>query len=241
MSRFHALALILLASSAPMGCAAKEPPPPEPKVQPKDQIELKDHINVKLDEMFPSDLFPNNNLKTLPTGMQKLGDVTYEIGNGVLQLGGSGGVVGKPEKITGIKVERTADRLHILQGTGNMTYDGTVISKYVIRYADQTTTSIEVVYGKHVVDWWVYPGLSGPTESKAVWEGENEAAKGFRAKIKLYHQEWSNPHPEKVIATIDFELADEKRLCAPFCVAITAEAARELGAGQRTNQESEPK
>ena len=57
--------------------------------------------------------------------------------------------------------------------------------------------------------------------------GENEAAKGFEAKIKLYQMTWKNPHPDKVIATIDFVATDLEQKCAPFCAAITVEPTKE--------------
>ena len=193
---------------------------------PKDdgeQIKLKDHVNVKSDENLHSERFPNNNLKELKAGKQKLGGVTYDVGEGVLQLGSSD-VAGKPAKIEGIKVGRTAAKLHFLQGAGYSAEEGKVVGKYVVRYADKTTADVEIVYGKHVVDWWAYPCKAAPTDAKAVWEGENAASKEFMAKIRLYHMAWTNPHPDKAIATIDFEATDTTQPCAPFCVAITAEA-----------------
>jgi hypothetical protein len=210
------------------GCADARPAPATdtdpPSAAPRDPIELKGHFNVKREVLLRSAQFPNNNLKALAGGPQKLGDVTYEIGDGVLQLGNAGSA-DKP-KIEGIKVGRKADKLHILHGTGNTADFGTVICRYVIRYADKSITDIRVVYGKHVVNWWTYPGDPAPTVSKAVWEGENEAARAFRAKIRLYHLAWTNPLPEKVIDTIDYVIADPAQVCAPFCVAITAESAK---------------
>ena len=199
---------------------------PVPKEDLSDQVPLNDHINVKLDENLHSQRYPNNNLKTLKTGKQKLGDVTYNIGAGVLQLGSSL-VEGKPEKFEGIKVGRAAARLHFLQGAGYNGEDGNVVGKYVVHYADKSTADIEIVYGKHVVDWWAYPEQVAPTEAKAVWEGENEASKGFDAKIKLYQMTWKNPNPEKAIVTIDFVATDLEQSCAPFCVAITIEPAKD--------------
>ena len=194
---------------------------PAPKTEPIQFISLKDKTNVKMDENLHSDRFPNNNLKTLPTGKQKLGDLTFEIGDGILQLASSN-VAEKPKKIEGIKVGRAAQKLHFLQGTGYNTADETVIAKYIINYEDKATTEIEVVYGKHVVDWWAYPDQKAPTKGKAVWEGENEASKGFEAKIKLYSMTWENPKPDKRIATIDFVATNPEQAAAPFCVAITA-------------------
>jgi hypothetical protein len=210
---------------AAVGLAAPAFAAPVPKTDTKDQIKLKDHINVKLDENLHSENYPNNNLKSLKPGVQKLGEVTYDIGDGVLQLG-SASVKDKPDKFEGIKVGRTAAILHFLQGAGYDAPNDTVVGKYVIRYADKTKTEVEIVYGKDLVDWWAYPGRDAPTASKIAWEGENEASKGFDAKIRLYHMEWKNSHPDKVIETIDFVAADVNQACAPFLVAVTADAGK---------------
>ena len=158
---------------------------PVPKVENNDFIKLKEHTNVKLVDNLHSAERPNNNLKDLKPGKQKLGAVTYEIGDGILQLG-SKLVLEKPEKFEGIKIGRTANKLHFLQGAGFSTADDTVVGKYVVHYTDKSTAKIEIVYGKDVVDWWAYPDKDAPTRSKIVWEGENEASKEFKAKIRLY-------------------------------------------------------
>ena len=200
---------------------------PVPKVENNDFIKLKEHTNVKLVDNLHSAERPNNNLKDLKPGKQKLGAVTYEIGDGILQLG-SKLVLEKPEKFEGIKIGRTANKLHFLQGAGFSTADDTVVGKYAVHYTDKSTAKIEIVYGKDVVDWWAYPDKDAPTRSKIVWEGENEASKEFKAKIRLYHMEWTNPNPEKEIATIDFVTTDLEQPCAPFCVAITCESVKEI-------------
>ena len=171
------ISAVLLCAMATLPTSAA----PVPKEDRGDQIPLKDHINVKLDENLHTEDFPNNNLKELKTGKQKLGDVTYDIGAGVLQLGSSL-VKGKPEKIEGIKVGHTAAKLHFLQGAGYSTDDGKVVGKYVVRYADKSTADIEIVYGKHVVDWWSYPDQKAPTEAKAVWEGRTRRLRGSRPR-----------------------------------------------------------
>jgi len=193
---------------------------PAPKTESTQFISLKGLTNVKMDENLHSDRFENNNLKSLPTAKQKLGDLTFEIGDGVLQLGSSN-VTTKPNKIEGIKVGKPAKKLHFLQGTGYNTADDTVVGKYVVHYADKSTAEIEVVYGKDVVDWWAYPDQKAPTKGKAVWEGENPASKMFEAKIKLYAMTWENPKPDKKIETIDFVAPNPEQTAAPFCVAIT--------------------
>ena len=195
---------------------------PGPKTEPILFISLKGHTNVKMDENLHSDRFPNNNLKSLPTGKRKLGDVEFEIGDGVLQLG-SANVAGKPTKIEGIKVGRGFKKLHLLHATGYNAEDGAVIAKYVINYEDKTTAEIEVKYGEDVVDWWAYPDRAGPSKGKVAWEGENEASKGFEAKIKLYLKTWENPKADKKVVSIDFVATNPEGGAAPFCVAMTAE------------------
>ena len=194
---------------------------PAPKTEPIKFISLKGHTNVKMDENLHSDRFANNNLKSLPTGKQKFGDVEFEVGDGVLQLGSSS--VDKPKEIKGIKVDGSLKKLHFLHATGYNAEPDTVIGKYIVHYDDKSTAEIDIVYGRDVVDWWAYPDREGPTKGKAVWEGENEASKGFDAKIKLYLMTWENPKPEKKVASIDFVAPNPEQSAAPFCVAITAD------------------
>lgn len=195
---------------------------PTIKGEPIKFISLKGHTNVKLDENLHSNSFPNNNLKSLPTGKRKFGDVEFEVGDGLLQLGSSN-VEKKPTEIKGIQVGGTLKKLHFLQACGYSTAADTTIGKYVIRYADKTTAEVEIVYGRDVVDWWAYPDQAAPTKGKLAWEGENEASKGFDAKIKLYRMTWENPKADTKVESIDFVATKPDQAAAPFCVAITAE------------------
>ena len=194
---------------------------PAAKTEPVKFVSLKGHTNVKWDENLHSDRFEHNNLKSLPTGKQKFWDVEFEIGDGLMQLGAKN--VDKPKEFKDIKIGRSAKKLHFLQACGYNTADDTVIGKYVVHYDDKSTADIEIAYGRDVVDWWSYPDQKAPTKGKAVWEGENEASKGFDAKIKLYLMTWENPKPDKTIASIDFVATNPEQEAAPFCVAITAD------------------
>jgi hypothetical protein len=211
-------ALAVLLSAAVLSAA---PAPSEPSFTP---IDLKDHINVKLKDSFHGSDNEGNNLAKLPTGKQTFAEVKFTVGDGVVQLG-SAQVKDKPEKVEGIKVGRLLTKLHFLHscGCGYATDDGTVIGKYVIHYDDKTTTDIEIVYGKDVIDWWVAAGRKDPTRSKVAWEGDNEAVKGMETKIKLSLTTWENPHPKKKVVKIDYVNTAATTNVAPFCVAITAE------------------
>jgi hypothetical protein len=197
---------------------------PAPKTSPITYIEFQDLANCKLSENLHSENYPNNNLQSLKQGEVTLGEVKFKIGDKLLQLSSSQ-VVGKPDKFEGIKVGRTAKKLHFLQACGYGTDEekNKAIGKYIIRYEDKSKEKIEIVYGKDIVDWWAYPSQTAPSKGKVAWEGENEASKGFEAKIKLYLMTWENPKPDKVIKAIDFVTLSKDLSAAPFCVAITAE------------------
>lgn len=183
-------------------------------------IDLQPKANQKLKEDFHSDQYPGNNLAELPTGKQTFADVKFNIGDGAIQLG-SKRVKDKPEKIEGIKVDQKLDRLHILHATGYRAEDDTPIGEYVVHYADKSKETIEIVYGKDVIDWWFYPDSKEVTRGKKAWEGQNEPAKGFDASIRLYLTTWENPHPGKQVVSIDY--ISTQTDAAPFCVAMTVE------------------
>jgi hypothetical protein len=185
-------------------------------------VELKDHFNSKLDQNLHTDNYDNNTLKSLPKGRQKFGEIPFFIGDGALQLG-SAQVEKKPEKIEGIKIGSKFKKLHLLHATGYSGMPEQVVGKYVVKYEDNTSDEIPMIYGVDVVDWWSYPDQKAPTKGKAVWEGENEASKGFDAKIKLYAKTWENPKPDKKVVAIDFVSNAFKESVAPFCLAITYE------------------
>jgi hypothetical protein len=186
-------------------------------------IDLSSQTNVKLTDEFHSGQ-SGNNLAKLPTGKQKMADVRFNIGTGVMQLG-SANLADKPKMIEGIKVEHTADRLRFLHATGwgFTVADGQVVAKFVVHYDDKTTADIELAIGRDLCDWWMSPERKDPTVAKVAWEGENDAAKAAGQKIKLYMTTWDNPHPKKKIVSIDYVATMPNTAVSPFCVAITAE------------------
>jgi len=60
-----------------------------------------------------------------------------------------------------------------------------------------------------------------PTRGAKVWEGKNLSAEWSNTTVRLYSSGWTNPHPEKKVAHIDFLTAGTQ--AAPFCLAITVE------------------
>ena len=195
-------------------------------------IDLKDKFNHKLTEKFHQTDTDENNLAIEP-GKQKLGDIEFKIGDGVIQLG-SRMVKDDPERVEGIKVGQKFLKLHIIhacgygggpniEGTTAHVADDTTIGEYKVTYDDKSTESIPIVYGQDVRDWWFNDSAKGVTRGQVVWKGDNELAKDYAMRIRLYLTTWENPHPAKAIASIDFIKVGDST-AAPFCVAITLEA-----------------
>jgi hypothetical protein len=188
-------------------------------------IDLGPYVNQKLHEPF-HDSFPGNDLAILPTGTQIFAGIKFTVGGGVVQLG-SPRHPGGLEKVEAIKVGTKTVKLHFLHACGRSagTRAGTRVATYVLHYDDNSTTEVEIVYGKDVVDWWEQRGVADPSRSKVAWEGQNDAMRANGLKIKLFLTTWQNPHPNKLIRTIDYLRTGDRQQtgAAPFCVAISAE------------------
>ena len=210
-------AAVCVATCAGLLAAAPAPVDSDPVY-----IDLAPHVNVKLTDNFHSIQFSENNLGNLPTGKQTFAGVKFNVGKGLIQLK-SAKMPEMPAKVEGIKVGRFPLKVHFLHACAYQATEEALIGKYVVHYEDKTTADIEIVYGKDVVDWWVKAGQQAPTRGKVAWEGENVAAKGQEAKIKLYLTTWENPNPKKKVVSIDYLATAPEGEPAPFCVAITAE------------------
>lgn len=184
-------------------------------------LDFQSLANQKRTETFHSSRFPGNSLSPLAAGEQRLLEIPFQIGDGILQLG-SNELNDKPEKITGIKVGKKLTKLHFLQATAYFLEDEVPIGSYTVHYADGTTETIPIVNGKDVVDWWKYPFSKEPSQGKVAWTGDNGAGKEFEATQWLFLTTWTNPKSDTEITSVDFSSTMNTR-CAPFCVAITAE------------------
>ena len=183
-------------------------------------INLQPKTNHKLKDQFHDNAFTNNNLGSLPKGVQKLEGVPFKIEEGLIQLGGQR-LKTKPEKVEDIKVDKKFAKLHILHATGWFVPDDTLIGEYTIHYEDKTKETIPIVFGKDVRDWWFYENTAGVSRGKVAWQGTNEATTSNKGGIRLYLTTWENPKPEKKVVRIDY--SSKNTDAAPFCVSMTAE------------------
>jgi hypothetical protein len=169
--------------------------------------------------------FEGNNLAKVPKGEQEMADSRFKIGEQLIHLKGESEPE-LPQKVEGIKVDAKGDKLHILHATGHgegggTQDDGTEIGSYVVHYSDKTEERIPIVYGEDVRDWWDWPDRPDVTRGKVAWTGSNAASEQNQRKIRLFSMVWKNPHPDKTIASIDYESENTK--CDPFLVAVSLE------------------
>jgi hypothetical protein len=224
LSLFTVCSLCVVAVS--LGAPIPKEPPPD-RFEP---IDLKAKANHSLDDNFHTDFFAQNNISELKGQVIKREDMIFKLGDSILQLR-CPNHKNPVDEINGIAVKRKALKLHFMHATGYVADNNTVIGKYVVKYGDKTKADIEIVYGKHVLDWWVTPDTALPTDGPKIWEGENGPSSRFKKKIRLYQLTWTNPKPDTEIVEIDFQVVNGKdHECQPFCLAITAEKPKPIPA-----------
>ncbi|QDU80002.1 hypothetical protein Pla110_17240 [Polystyrenella longa] len=209
-------------------------------------IPLEDHANQPTEETFAPSDYPGDDLSELPSGKQKLGTVEYDLPKSVIQMTGkhleNQKEFNAPEKIENIFVGAHLERLHILHAARWGAYgkrndqlnhwapDGLPIAYYEVVYSDNTSEVIPVVYGVDVRDWWsVWDERKPVLRGEVVWRGSNPHLRrrqdpqivNVRFPLRLYHLEWSNPHPEKMIDTIN--IVSLNQIPALFTVALSGE------------------
>jgi hypothetical protein len=214
---------ILIKDQATLRCFRIAPDPTTPSAAPADGRKLTFlDLQTKADQKLIDDVsVTGNNLATLPRGEQTLAGVRWNIGGRLIQLSGKR-TSDRPEKVEGIKVGTICAKLHFLQGTHFQAPDDTTVGYYIVTYEDKSQEKVPIVYGKDVSDWWFKVGTAPPSRAKVAWEGDNEAAKNNRSRIRLYLSTWNNPHATRKIVRIDLTSTNSAD-AAPFCVAITVE------------------
>lgn len=187
-------------------------------------IDIQPVGNQKLDNDFHT--WPGNNLKLLPRGKQRLGDVDFLIGDKFIQLAGKM-APDFPERINGIEVGRNVTKLHFFHAVGWTASDGLLVGEYIVHYDDDTIDTIPIEYGLDVRDWWIYEFDKKETPRAVVaWKGMNHASKNYqdlRMSIRLYRRTWQNPHPDKKVVSFDYVSRNETRT-SPFLIAVSAES-----------------
>jgi beta-galactosidase len=175
--------------------------------------------------------------RDLPTGKQKLAGVGYDIYEfatspvpTVVMLAGEG-LRGKlPREVTGIALGRKADALFFLQASHirqrlneqeRKEKKTSELLRYVVHYSDGTTASIPV-HGEADVDDYRQETPRALTGAQIAWSRPYE---GTKFSAVAYSMQWTNPHPEKEIATIDVLPGKDASRGAVALLALTAATA----------------
>ncbi len=238
MKRISVIAIVVLLLAGALSLWAADTPDNTPSAtQPKpvhaiparsrqasipDLVNLGAYYTASLDDDWL--VKPGANLASLPKGVQAFNREAFDI-RGLIQLAGKTAEketgIHFPKSITGIKIGAKVRKLHFLQGACWTADLDTKIGEYVLHYADGKTAIVPIVYGRNVVDWWIAPDSSVPTDAQIAWTGENDASHKLGYKIQLYTYTINNPRPGGEISTINFVSTFSDS--APFLVALTYE------------------
>jgi len=205
-------------------------------------IDLQSRANGKLTEALDRGE-GGNNLAELPSGEQTFGGVEFRIADALIQLAGKQ-QPDRPEKVEGIPVDQSLKTLYILHGTqyGTGPYlvkEGAVIGQYTVHYEDDNVETFPIVYGEDVRNWWNGDRSQPVSRGSVVWTGSNPAASECNLSLRLYLSVWKNPHPDKKVTSIDY-ISTNTTDAAPFCVAMTVEAAADASTDEATSRSPSP-
>jgi WD40 repeat protein/tRNA A-37 threonylcarbamoyl transferase component Bud32 len=163
----------------------------------------------------------NQETSEVPRGEQILGGVKFQIGDGMIQMGGNR-TAGRPKEVRGIRIDRRCASLYILHSAiYGAVPDHTRIGQYDVHYGDGTKETIGIVYGEDLRDWWNIDKSRPVSRGIVAWEGGNVVSGSRSTTLRLYLTKWTNPRPEKEVASIDYVSANT--VMAPFCMAMTVE------------------
>jgi eukaryotic-like serine/threonine-protein kinase len=190
---------------------------------PANLIDLGPWFNASLTNSSLNPRFGRHDLSGLPTGIQKLGVVSFDV-RGIVQVSCAANELtyDYPVKVEGIRVAQRCRALHFLQSAAWLDTWGTLVGQYVIHYAEGRTEKVPLIYGNNLLNWLFRsdaPAAIGDN-TMAVWSGVTPALKAG-AEIRVFDFCWRNPPPARLITSIDFESA--MSVTGPFLLAITAE------------------
>lgn len=161
-----------------------------------------------------------NDLRGLPDGIVKIGDVPYKIipaklnNPSVVMLGGDGVTLQFPHCVDGIVVNSKIKALDFLDGCAFSADNEAEVGNYIIHYVDGKTETASLYYQKNVYAW---DDQSSGMSYGFAWRGKAQDGRS----VGVCSSRWQNPRPDVEIATIDFvETGTE---ASPFLLAITAE------------------
>lgn len=186
---------------------------------PTNLVDLTSYYNAPLSTNWCS-VQPGNDLSELPQGVQRFGDVMFDV-RGLIQVGASGAnKLPYPAHVETIPIGQTCRRLHFLHAAiFGAKADGMQIGSYVIQYVNGRESEVPLVMGRDLADW--FPKNSETHGYTVAWTGYNSYTRKNAQPIRLFKQTWENPFPNVPIRSFDF--VSKGTPAAAFLVAVTAE------------------
>jgi hypothetical protein len=186
-------------------------------------IDLKPYYNYSLTNSLiaTGGLNGHNNLSAFPIGKGTYGGIPFDV-SGVIQLTGNQAAIAKrtfPDKVEGIKIGAACARIHLLHGAGWNDLENAAIANLTLHYADGTTHTIPIVYGKHILDWWVNDDKPEDPGTQVGWTGVNRISKMFGTDLRIYRTTFPNAKPTVIIDSIDY--VSGKKESASFLLGLT--------------------
>jgi len=219
-----AAALLQETNYAPYHAGLSQRIPARDQMASSEQIDLTSHYNLALQDSLDQK-GDRNNLASLPSGLQVLGRLRFDI-RGLIHLNGleakQAGLI-YPERVSGIGIGHKCVHLHFLHATDWGAEKGTVVGRYILHYADGQSRELPIVFGRDLADWF----LSVSTAEKAsgnptaVWTGSNRWSAKYNCTIGLYGSTFQNPRPDVELVSLDF--LSTMSTASPFLVALTVE------------------
>jgi hypothetical protein len=154
---------------------------------------------------------PGNDLANMPTGQQVFREVSFD----VIDPASNGhraclaiSTASKYKRQASLAINAMARSFYLLHTKSGDSLAG----RLTVRYADGTTHSEYIRAGVNVNHWWgpadsefnYRYGPLGPERMQVAWRGPN---KKF-GNLGVYVVGFEHPHPEKAIASLDFECMD---------------------------------
>jgi hypothetical protein len=175
--------------------------------------------------------------ESLPPGRQTMAGVTYNIYHfttsivpEAIMLGASGVPGDLPDSVNGIPVNQKADALFFLQ-TAHLTQRRSgddrrngkryEMADYIIHYSDGTTAKVPVYAEINVDDYYQKSPVALPG-AQIGWKQSYGSNDGYAV---AYSMQWTNPHPELQIASVDLIYGPDRR-GVPALLAITAASSK---------------
>ena len=183
------------------------------------QVNLEPFYNAALEQSIDRQDARWLNLSALPKGRQSLGETEFDI-RGIVQLS-STGPSGKssriyPERVEGIPIGRTCQRIHFLHATEGEVANGTSVAMYRVHLRDGGVLDLPVVYGRDVLAW-EDEICAAPTAARVAWQGRSPGT----TRLRLFRTSWELPQPGQEVVRLD--LVSQMTDSAPFLIAVTVE------------------